>query len=144
MTCLFLVLRFHTITTAYYRGAMGIMLVFDVTNENSFLNISKWLRKIEEHANEDVEKMLVANKCDMNEQRVVSRERGEHLAQTHGIGFLETSALTNLNIERAFVELTQEILNKVCPPVSEEPAKSGKGKKKRVKLGGSSHRRGCC
>nr|CAD7403024.1 unnamed protein product [Timema cristinae] len=69
--------RFHTITTSYYRGAMGIMLVYDITNEKSFENIVKWLRNIDEHANEDVEKMILGNKNDMEDKRVVSKDRGE-------------------------------------------------------------------
>jgi small GTP-binding protein len=69
--------RFHTITTSYYRGAMGIMLVYDVANEKSFDNIVKWLRNIDEHANEDVEKMILGNKCDMEDKRQVMKERGE-------------------------------------------------------------------
>lgn len=60
-----------------YRGAMGIMLVYDITNEKSFENIIKWLRNIDEHANEDVERMILGNKCDMTDKRVVSKERGE-------------------------------------------------------------------
>lgn len=56
---------------------MGIMLVYDITNEKSFDNIVKWLRNIDEHANEDVEKMILGNKCDMQEKRVVAKERGE-------------------------------------------------------------------
>ena len=54
--------RFHTITTSYYRGAMGIMLVYDITNAKSFDNIAKWLRTIQEHANVEVEKMILGNK----------------------------------------------------------------------------------
>ena len=61
--------RFHTITTSYYRGAMGIMLVYDITNAKSFDNIAKWLRNIDEHANEDVERMILGNKCDMEDKR---------------------------------------------------------------------------
>ena len=137
--------RFHTITTAYYRGALGIMLVYDVTNEKSFHNISKWMRKIEENANEDVEKILVANKCDLEEKRKVTRERGEMLAQNHCIRYVETSALSSSNIDHAFTLLTQDILNKVCPPVQEENMKNGKGKKKRVNLKGSSTpHKSCC
>jgi len=68
--------RFRTITTAYYRGAMGIMLVYDITNEKSFDNIKNWIRNIEEHASADVEKMILGNKCDMNDRRQVSKERG--------------------------------------------------------------------
>lgn len=56
---------------------MGIMLVYDITNEKSFENIIKWLRNIDEHANEDVERMILGNKCDMTDKRVVSKERGE-------------------------------------------------------------------
>ena len=84
--------RFHTITTSYYRGAMGIMLVYDITNAKSFDNIAKWLRNIDEHANEDVERMILGNKCDMEDKRVVSKERGEEIAREHNIKFLETSA----------------------------------------------------
>ncbi|XP_043380669.1 ras-related protein Rab-8B isoform X2 [Chelonia mydas] len=69
--------RFRTITTAYYRGAMGIMLVYDITNEKSFDNIKNWIRNIEEHASSDVERMILGNKCDMNEKRQVSKEKGE-------------------------------------------------------------------
>uniref|UniRef100_A0A3Q3AIS8 small monomeric GTPase n=1 Tax=Kryptolebias marmoratus TaxID=37003 RepID=A0A3Q3AIS8_KRYMA len=91
--------RFRTITTAYYRGAMGIMLVYDITNEKSFDNIKNWIRNIEEHASSDVEKMVLGNKCDMNDKRQVSKERGEKLAIDYGIKFLETSAKSSINVE---------------------------------------------
>ncbi|XP_064624276.1 ras-related protein Rab-10-like isoform X3 [Lineus longissimus] len=104
--------RFHTITTSYYRGAMGIMLVYDITNAKSFDNISKWLRNIEEHANEDVERMILGNKCDIEDKRQVSRERGTVIAREHNIPFLETSAKSNINVEKAFLDLATAILNK--------------------------------
>uniref|UniRef100_A0A8C4KSA0 small monomeric GTPase n=1 Tax=Equus asinus asinus TaxID=83772 RepID=A0A8C4KSA0_EQUAS len=91
--------RFRTITTAYYRGAMGIMLVYDITNEKSFDNIRNWIRNIEEHASADVEKMILGNKCDVNDKRQVSKERGEKLALDYGIKFMETSAKANINVE---------------------------------------------
>lgn len=104
--------RFHTITTSYYRGAMGIMLVYDITNSKSFDNIAKWLRNIQEHANDDVEKMILGNKCDMEDKRVIPKERGEAIARENGIRFLETSAKTNVNIEKAFIDLSESILEK--------------------------------
>jgi len=101
--------RFRTITTAYYRGAMGIMLVYDLTNEKSFENIKNWIRNIEEHAAPDVQKMILGNKCDMTEKRVVSRERGEQLALEYGIRFMETSAKASQNVEEAFYILSRDI-----------------------------------
>lgn len=62
---------------------MGIMLVYDITNEKSFENIVKWLRNIDEHANEDVERMILGNKCDMTDKRVVNKERGEGVSNRH-------------------------------------------------------------
>ncbi|EDS29629.1 ras-related protein Rab-8A [Culex quinquefasciatus] len=90
--------RFRTITTAYYRGAMGIMLVYDITQEKSFENIKNWIRNIEENASADVEKMLLGNKCELNEKRQVTRDRGEQLAVEYGIKFMETSAKASINI----------------------------------------------
>ncbi|GAB1605878.1 ras-related protein Rab-8A-like [Argonauta hians] len=105
--------RFRTITTAYYRGAMGIMLVYDITNEKSFENIRNWIRNIEEHASKDVEKMILGNKCDMTDRRQVSKERGEQLAIEHGIKFMETSAKASINVEDGFFTLARDIKAKM-------------------------------
>uniref|UniRef100_A0A3B5MSX5 small monomeric GTPase n=1 Tax=Xiphophorus couchianus TaxID=32473 RepID=A0A3B5MSX5_9TELE len=106
--------RFRTITTAYYRGAMGIMLVYDISNEKSFDNIKNWIRNIEEHASSDVEKMILGNKCDMTDRRQVSKDRGEKLAIDYGVKFLETSAKSGLNVEEAFYTIARDILNNLC------------------------------
>ncbi|RVW22236.1 Ras-related protein RABE1c [Vitis vinifera] len=84
--------RFRTITTAYYRGAMGILLVYDVTDESSFNNIRNWIRNIEQHASDNVNKILVGNKADMDEsKRAVPTSQGQALADEYGIKFFETS-----------------------------------------------------
>ncbi|KAF4527533.1 hypothetical protein B566_EDAN016267 [Ephemera danica] len=70
--------------------------------------------KIKTHANEDVEKMILGNKCDMEDKRAVSKERGEAIAREHSIRFMETSAKANINIERAFNELASAILDKTA------------------------------
>ena len=67
-----------------------------------------------QHASEDVEKMLLGNKCDMSDRRMVSKERGEQIAKEHGIRFLETSAKANVHIDKAFYDLAEAILNKVA------------------------------
>ncbi|KAJ1903918.1 GTP-binding protein, partial [Tieghemiomyces parasiticus] len=101
--------RFRTITTAYYRGAMGILLVYDVTDERSFNNIHNWIRNVEQYANEGVNRILVGNKCDMDEKKVISKEQGQALAEEHQIRFLETSAKSNINVEEAFFSLARDI-----------------------------------
>lgn len=102
--------RFRTITTAYYRGAMGILLIYDVTDESSFNNIRNWIRNIEQHASDNVNKILVGNKADMDEsKRAVPTARGQALADEFGIKFFETSAKTNLNVEQVFFTLGRDI-----------------------------------
>ncbi|XP_028777145.1 ras-related protein RABE1c [Neltuma alba] len=102
--------RFRTITTAYYRGAMGILLVYDVTDETSFNNIRNWIVNIEQHASDNVNKILVGNKADMDEsKRVVPTSRGKALADEYGIRFFETSAKTNLNVEQVFFSIARDI-----------------------------------
>ncbi|XP_022089813.1 ras-related protein Rab-10-like isoform X5 [Acanthaster planci] len=132
--------RFHTITTSYYRGAMGIMLVYDITQEKTFDNIAKWLRNIQEHANEDVEKMLLGNKCDMEDKRMISKERGENIARENGIKFLETSAKANVNVEKAFMTLAEDILKKYP---QKDPASGTSGNIKPTGDDGSQSRK-CC
>ena len=101
--------RFRTITTAYYRGAMGIMLIYDVTDERSFNNIRNWIRNIDQYASEGVDKILIGNKCDDLERRVVESERGAELAREYGLKFIETSAKNNINVEEAFYTLSRDI-----------------------------------
>ncbi|KAF9926823.1 GTP-binding protein, partial [Modicella reniformis] len=99
--------RFRTITTAYYRGAMGILLVYDVTDERSFSNIRNWFSNIEQHASEGVNKILIGNKCDMPDKKVITKDQGQALADEFGIKFLETSAKSNICVEEAFFSLAR-------------------------------------
>lgn len=119
--------RFRTITTAYYRGAMGIILVYDVTNEKSFENIKTWIRNIEQHASNDVEKMILANKCDMEDKRVVTKEQGQKLASEFGVKFMETSAKANINVEEAFNAIARAIKDKMDQLSTPTQQKSSSG-----------------
>ncbi|XP_046397098.1 ras-related protein Rab-10-like [Ischnura elegans] len=134
--------RFHTITPAYYRGAMGIMLVYDITNEKSFEDIGNWIRNVDEHVNAGVQKMILGNKMDMADERVVSTERALAFARQYGIPFMETSAKENLNISEAFKELVEAILDKT-------PGRNAQEAPDRVLVGSKVDRRGsmtarCC
>lgn len=104
--------RFRTITTAYYRGAMGIVLIYDVTDARTFENVENWFQTVTQHANEDAQIFLVGNKSDDEENRQVSREQGEQLASKLGVPFLEASAKTNENVESIFYELAGIIQDK--------------------------------
>ncbi|KAF4306993.1 putative rab gtpase protein [Botryosphaeria dothidea] len=105
--------RFRTITTAYYRGAMGILLVYDVTDERSFNK---------QHATEGVNKILIGNKCDWEEKRAVSTEQGQALADELGIPFLEVSAKSNINVDKAFYSLAADIKKRIIDTARSDPA----------------------
>jgi Ras-related protein Rab-8A len=105
--------RFRTITKTYYKGAHGIILTYDVTDENSFKNVRNWVKQIEQNAQTNVCKVLVGNKCD-REDRKVSYEEGAKLAKEFNMQFFETSAKSNYNVNETFTFLTKEILNSQC------------------------------
>lgn len=105
--------RFYTITATCYRRAMGIMLVYDITSEKSFKGVASWISKVAENCDNNINKILLANKCDLEEKREVTRERGEELAGRLGIPFVEISALSNLNVEEAFTTLANDILKRL-------------------------------
>lgn len=139
--------RFRTITTAYYRGAMGILLVYDVTDENSFQNITTWIKNIEQHASETVCKILLGNKCDMTERRVVDTARGQKLADDYGMKFLETSAKNNINVEEAFFTIARDIKNTIID-AQESGGSGGAGQKQKAvdvgKKNQKEKKKGCC
>ncbi|KAG8530061.1 uncharacterized protein KY384_005543 [Bacidia gigantensis] len=119
--------RFRTITTAYYRGAMGILLVYDVTDERSFNNIRTWFSNVEQHASEGVNKILIGNKCDWEEKRTISTERGQQLADELGIPFMEVSAKSNINVEKAFYSLAADIKKRIIDTSKTDPGPQGSG-----------------
>lgn len=100
---------FFQITSSYYRGAHGIIVVFDVTNTSTFENIQKWLQEIDRYAVDGVPRLLVGNKCDLAGERKVSREEAEEFAQSLGLTYLETSAKSAENVHESFVRLSNAI-----------------------------------
>lgn len=101
--------RFRTITSSYYRGSHGVIIVYDVTNKLSFNNVKMWLSEIERHASPSVNKLLIGNKIDLGNKREVSYEEGKDFADSMGMSYLETSAKSGDNVEQVFIKLASEI-----------------------------------
>merc|ERR1711920_1222057 len=105
--------RFRTITSSYYRGAHGIIVVYDVTDPESFSNVKQWLHEIDRYANENVNKLLVGNKSDLPTKKV-DYQTAKAFADEIGIPFLETSAKNATNVEQAFMTIAGEIKNRMA------------------------------
>ena len=101
--------KYHDVTSSVYREAHGIIIVYDVTNSDSFENIHYWLKGIDEHADEGCKRLLVGNKSDLDDKRKVSYERGVKLAEEMGMPFLEASAKNDEGIFKAYEMLATEI-----------------------------------
>ncbi|KAJ1511744.1 GTP-binding protein of the rab, partial [Coelomomyces lativittatus] len=101
--------RFRTITSSYYRGAHGIIVVYDVTDEDTFHSVKNWLQEIDRYAVEGVNKLLVGNKSDLVAKKVVDTSKAQELAQQLDIPFLETSAKSATNVETAFLTMAKKI-----------------------------------
>ena len=102
--------RFRTITSSYYRGAQGVMIVYDVTSDRSFSNVKQWLSEIHRFAGENIEKVLVGNKSDQTSRKEVDYDTGKRFAEDLGIMFTETSAKNGNNIKQLFLSLASQIL----------------------------------
>lgn len=115
--------RFRTITSSYYRGAHGIIIVYDVTDMATFSNVKQWLNEIDRYANDSVCKLLVGNKCDLIDKKVVDTQTAKGVADELGIPFLETSAKNSINVEQAFITMAEEIKKKIGsqPVVNKTP-----------------------
>ncbi|GAB2235002.1 hypothetical protein Droror1_Dr00004278 [Drosera rotundifolia] len=101
--------RHRAITSAYYGGAVGALLVYDITKRQTFDNVQRWLHELRDHADANIVIMMARNKADLKHLRAVSEEDGQALAEKDGLSFLETSALEAYNMEKAFHTILTEI-----------------------------------
>lgn len=144
--------RFRNITASYYRGAQTILLTFDVTDRESFLNIERWLDEIKLYATTDVQILLVANKVDMKRKRVVGEEEVSALSKKLGLAHIETSAKNAVNVNQAFMQIAETYVKEKARALESSTKKfqgdfSGndfKGGKSLVDLSSSSRLLQCC
>eukprot|EP01132_Coremiostelium_polycephalum_P003668 gene3668-4568_t len=101
--------RFRTITSSFYRGAHGVLIVYDMTDQTSFNNVKLWMQEIQRYAVVGVSRVLVGNKFDQDDKKVVSSTAAKEYADSIGVPFLETSAKTGFNVEQIFLTIANEI-----------------------------------
>ena len=104
--------RYKSITKAYFKGALGALVVYDITKKDTFENVDKWINDLKVSADEKISILLIGNKNDLENKREVSKENGEMKGKEYGIAFMETSALNGNNIELAFKTLVEQVYNK--------------------------------
>jgi len=140
--------RFRTITHNYYRGAHGIALVYDTTNEISFYNIKKWIQDVRTYAESNVNLVLIGNKCDLENEKAIPKEKGQEIADEYDVKFFETSAKENINVQDAFSSLVNMVCDRMFTS-STKPDETAQNKKKKdaaqnVTLGDVPPKHSCC
>ncbi len=102
--------RFEIVRQSFYRGAKGGLLVFDVTRRRTFINLDRWIDEAFQSVGEHIPFVVVANKVDLKESRIVSEEEGKEFAEKHGYLYVESSALTGENVEHAYATLCKVMI----------------------------------
>ena len=104
--------RYRSITSSYYKGSHGCFIVYDITNEISFENVDKWYEQAKKETSKEISIILVGNKCDLENERKISKEQGEEKAKSLNCPFFETSALSKIKIDDIFTEMVNNIIDK--------------------------------
>ncbi|PWN87541.1 ras-domain-containing protein [Acaromyces ingoldii] len=143
--------RYRAITSAYYRGAVGALLVYDIAKHPTYVNVSRWLKELRDHADSNIVIMLVGNKSDLRHLRAVPTEEAKAFAAENNLSFIETSALDASNVEQAFQNILTEIYRIVSNKAlqsSDDVIKPSGGEtitvQPSVDDGGAQKKGGCC
>ena len=136
--------RFKNIIASYYRGAHGILLIYDVTDKESFKNLSNWLIEIEKNASKNVLKVLIGNKTDLEEKRVITYNQGKEFADSYGLKYIETSAKKNMNVNEAFETLGRELMQASDDKKIGKPSHNKKISVAKAEDLNQEQKKGCC
>ena len=104
--------RYKAITSAYYKGAKGAFVVYDITRKQSFDSVDRWINDLRAAADKNLSIIIIGNKCDLEDQRQVNKEQGEDKAKNYEVAFMETSALSGENLDKAFDKMINEVYKK--------------------------------
>ena len=136
--------RYKAITRAYYKGAKGAFIVYDITRKETFDDVDKWRNELISSCNQEITVMLIGNKCDLEDQREISKEQGEEKAKSFGFSFLETSALSGENLEKGFQMLIEEIYQKYKVEQSKSDEINLNSGAEEIKIGKMNIKKKCC
>jgi Ras-related protein Rab-11A len=136
--------RYKAITRAYYKGAKGAFIVYDITRKETFDDVDKWRNELISSCNQEITVMLIGNKCDLEDQREISKEQGEEKAKSFGFSFLETSALSGENLEKGFQMLIEEIYQKYKVEQSKSDEINLNSGAEEIKIGKMNKKKKCC
>ena len=137
--------RYKSITSAYYKGAKGALVVYDTTSAQSFENVDKWYNEIKEKTGKDIKLILIGNKIDLAEQKVVNTDEALAKAKTWGIPLMETSAKSAVNVKEAFHDLLKEMyleMNKNLQNVENKNLENNNGVQ--LEANEKKEKKGCC
>lgn len=113
--------RYRAITSAYYRGAVGALLVYDIAKHMTYENVERWLKELRDHADSNIVIMLVGNKSDLRHLRSVPTEEAKYFSERNTLSFIETSALDSNNVEQAFTHILTEIYRNISVRPTNDP-----------------------
>ena len=135
--------RYKSITAAYYKGAKGALVVYDITSKISFENIDKWMLEIKEKSSKDLKLMIIGNKCDLKDGRQVSNEEAMRKAKDTGIALMETSALDSTNVKEAFHDLLKEMYIEISAKITQMEQTLNENKEA-LQIETNDKKKGCC
>ena len=136
--------RFKSVTSSYFKGAKGAFVVYDVTSQQSFENAGHWYEELKHAVTSDINIMLIGNKADLEELRIIPTDLAQQKAVQFGLAFMETSAKKMSNIERAFEEMIRSIIKNSAVELEKETLEFEYTDEKKVVLGKFSNKACCC
>lgn len=140
--------RFRTLTHSFYKQANGVIIAFDLTNEETFGDVRKWIESIYTHADQNICKILVGNKCDLEDERKISSESAQELAKSHNMRYYDASAKNNYNIDTFMEDLMNQVYAAKFASNSEEPRQTITINREQAAVTGGNadghKKKGCC
>ena len=138
--------RYKSITSAYYKGAKGAFIVYDITNKSTFESVDKWIKDLNSYGDKNLTMLLIGNKSDLEDKRIINKEEGEEKAKSFELGFIETSAYNGDNIDQAFDIMLKEVLKRyiVENDVNNDEFEGGTGNNIELVKKNETKKKKCC